>query len=69
MLFCRIEVVFFLNVMAMRNDGFVKNLKHVAGFRQQKFLSKTMVVSDVTPVYSHDLRHYTVYGTSGNNFR
>jgi len=55
--------------MAVLDEGFVKNLKHVADFRQQMFLSKTMVLSDVTPVYSLYLRHYTVYGTSGNDFR
>ena len=28
---------------------------------------KNIAVSDVTPVYSSDLLHYTVYGTSGND--
>jgi hypothetical protein len=45
------KVVLFLNVMAVPDGGFEKNLKHVAGFRQQMVLSKNMVVSDVTPVY------------------
>jgi hypothetical protein len=55
--------------MAVPDGGFIKNLKHVAGFRQQRFLCKNMVVSDVTPVYSSGLRHYIVYGTSGNENR
>jgi hypothetical protein len=61
---------FFLNFMAVPDDGSVKNLKHVASFRQM-FLSKNtcIVVSDVTPVYSSDLLHYTVYGTSGYDKR
>jgi len=33
------------------------------------FLSKSIVVSDVTPVYSSDLLHYTVCGTSENDDR
>jgi len=33
------------------------------------FLSKIIAVSVVTPVYSSDLLHYTVYCTSGNDDR
>jgi hypothetical protein len=62
------KIVLSLNLMAVPDDGSVKKLKHVTRFRQM-FLSKNIVVSDVTPVYSSDLLHYTVHGTSGNDKR